>query len=351
MRFVSALSALAVAGAVQAQTFDPRLHKRVAGQPTEVMVLGTPHLSGLPETFTPAALEPLLDRLAAWQPTVITIEAISGEQCDALRRYPARYKDSVEAYCWDPSPAARATGLDVPAATAEAERLLAEWPARPSAAQRRRLAAVFLAAGNRASALVQWLRLPPAERRAGDGLDAALATLLERQRARRNEDDLIAAVLAARLGLERVFPADDHSSDAPVADQAVSGRAIEAAWDNPATASRRAEDEALGAGLGSGEGVLRLYRAYNAPGYPQRVFASDFGAALAEPSPQGFGRGYVAAWEVRNLRMAANVREAAATRPGGRVLAIVGASHRGYFEAYLSMMHDMRLVPAATLLR
>ena len=50
----------------------------------------------------------------------------------------------------------------------EAERLLADWPAEPTAAQRRHLAAVFLAGGEQASALVQWLRLPATERRAGD---------------------------------------------------------------------------------------------------------------------------------------------------------------------------------------
>ncbi len=36
-----------------------------AGRPN-VLVLGSPHLSSLPETFTPAMLEPLLQRLEAW---------------------------------------------------------------------------------------------------------------------------------------------------------------------------------------------------------------------------------------------------------------------------------------------
>lgn len=45
------------------------------------------------------------------------------------------------------------------------------WPKAP-ACQRRQLAAWMLAANERASAYTQWLQLPPAERRAGDGLDA-----------------------------------------------------------------------------------------------------------------------------------------------------------------------------------
>jgi hypothetical protein len=210
---------------------------------------------------------------------------------------------------------------------------------------------VFLAAGDQASALVQWLRLPPAERRAGDGLDAVLVARLETLRERRNETTLVAAPLAARLGLERVYPMDDHTSDAPIADEEAYGKAITTAWDNPATATRRAMEEAWKDRLGTGDGVLAMYRAYNAPGEARLAFDSDFGAALEEPSPQEFGRLYVGYWETRNLRMAANIRAMLAERPGIRALVIVGASHKGYLEAYLDQMHDVRLVDVETVLR
>ena len=45
--------------------------------------------------------------------------------------------------------------MDVPTANAEVERLLADRPTVPSAVERRRLAALLLAAGEPASALVQ----------------------------------------------------------------------------------------------------------------------------------------------------------------------------------------------------
>lgn len=149
-----AMAMLAAMTAAVAQAggagFDPRLLKDdVPGQPNQVMVLGTAHISGWPDGFDPALLTPLIDRLAAWKPTIIAVESLSGAQCDMLRRHPARYAASVDNYCWDPAPARAATGLDVPAANAEAEKLLAHWPAAPAPAQRRRLAALFLAAGNR----------------------------------------------------------------------------------------------------------------------------------------------------------------------------------------------------------
>lgn len=63
------------------------------------------------------------------------------------------------------------------------------------------------------------------------------------------------------------------------------------------------------------------------------------------------GRGYVGCWETRNLRMAANIRDVLAGQPGMRMLVVVGAAHKGYLEAYLHQMHDVRMVDTATVLR
>lgn len=332
--------------------FDPARFKGPQNGPrNRLMVLGSPHLSGLPATFQPADLALLIGRLRDWKPQAIAIEALSGAQCDFLRRHPARYADTVKDYCWDTAPATAATGLDVPAATAEAARLLAAWPAEPSAGQRRQLAAVFLAAGESVSGLVQWLRLPAGERHAGDGLDAALVDRLEALRLWRNESTLIAAPLAASLGLERVYAMDDHTADAPIGDEKAYATAIGRAWDNPATARRKAIDKTLEERRDTPAGVVAMYRAYNAPGVGKLTFDSDFGAALEESSPQKFGRLYLGYWETRNLRMASNIRDMLATTPGIRALVIVGASHKGYLEAYLHQMHDMDVVDTGPLLR
>lgn len=352
--FAAFFPAPAFAVAAPAAPFDPAAHKLQSGRINEVMVLGTPHLSQLPKSFDPAQLSALNARLLGWKPQAIAIEALSGLQCAYLRSYPQRYADTIKSYCWDPAPARAATGLDVVAATVQAQRLLAAWPAVPSAAQRRTLASLFLAGGERASALVQWLRLPEAERRVGDGLDVKLVAMLNDRLQRRGEDVLIAAVVAAKSGHEQVYAMDDHTADAPAdnaQDEKASGEAIMKAWDNPHTAQRKRISAELEAALATPAGVLAMYRAYNEPGQAGMVFRSDFGAALEEPSPQHFGRNYVAYWEVRNLRMASNIREVMMVRPGMRVLVVVGASHKAYLEAYLNQMHDVRIVGTDAFLR
>lgn len=334
-----------------AGVFDPSTLKGPQrGTQNEVMVLGTAHLSQLPKSFDPASLHGLLDRLAAWKPQIIAIESMSGANCAFIRQYPGRYDGTFERYCWDTAPARAATGLDVPAATAEAESMLAHWPANPSPAQRRKLASRFLAGGEPASALVQWLRLPQSERHAGDGLDAALVALLDNTGLRHKEDFLIAAPLAARLGLERVVPMDDQAENLPVDDDKAYDDAVGKAWNNPACAKRKPIYDALDAGVGSPEGVMALYRGLNDPSTARMAFDCDFGAALEEPSPKGYGRVYVGYWETRNLRMAANIREAIGTHPGSRTLVIVGASHKWYLQAYLNQMHDVRVVDTGSLL-
>jgi hypothetical protein len=354
--FASLLVASAFQGQVSAAeppaaAFSPGAYKLQRGQPNELVVLGTPHLSQLPKTFDPANLSELLDRLASWKPQAIAIEALSGMQCASLRSYPERYADTIKSYCWDPAPAKAATGLDVPAATAEVERLLGAWPASPTPAQRRKLASLFLAGGERASATVQWLRLPTSERRAGDGVTASLVEILNALPSKRNEDYLLAVPLAVRSGHERVYPMDDHTADAPVADEKAYGEAIMKAWDNPDTAERKRVGDELESRANTPGGVLAMYRAYNAAGVAEQTFRSDFGPALEEPSPQHFGRGYVAYWETRNLRMASNIREVMSSRTGMRTLVIAGASHKAYLEAYLRQMHDTQVIGADQLLR
>lgn len=350
------LLSMTLCGSAAAQAWQPDFNASAfkgpaSGPANEVLVLGSPHLSQLPKTFQAASLTLLNERLAAWKPQAIAIEAVSGPQCDFMRRYPARYKDSIGAYCRDTAPARLATGLDVAAATEAAEALLAAWPASPTPAQRRRLAALFFAGGEEASALVQWLRLPEAERRAGDGLDAALVGVLVKLETRTDESLTIGARLAARLGHERLYAMDDHTADSATGDQKAFGDALMKAWDNPATKQRTAVDKAQEGLLASAEGVLAMYRADNAPGHADLIYRSDFGAALNEPSAQRFGRQYVGYWETRNLRMAANIRDVLGMRPGQRMLVIVGASHKGYLESYLHQMHDVRIVDAASVLK
>jgi hypothetical protein len=342
--------AIAWSSAASAQVDLSVLDEGMKGPRAQVLVLGTMHLSGFPESFKPESLEPVLARLAAFEPDVITIEGISGEGCDLMARHPAVYGADAMAYCRHTDEAKRATGLDVPAAIAKVKATLADWPAEPTPAQRRQLAALFLAANERASALVQWLRLPVAQRRVGDGLDAPLVALLEDLRTRRNENYLVAAPLAARLGLERVFAVDDHTGDnIAIDDEDAFEKAVRGAWDSAKVQARPLRERE--AALSKGGDMLAAYRHANRLDTLRTAVAVDFGAAMRDPSPRHYGQRYVAGWEARNLRMVANIRAAFRDQPGARVLVIVGSSHKPWFDNLLGTLLGVDLVDAEKVLQ
>jgi hypothetical protein len=323
-----------------------------AGPPTQVLNLGSPHLSQLEKPVTVEMLSPLLDRLAAYKPDIITYEGLSGEQCDQVGRYQARYPKIYDNYCDSTADAEAATGFRVSAAMDEVEKALAEWPTKPTAKDRRHLAAMFLAAGDRPSAQVQWLQLPMSERRLGDGIDAALLAILARKSAKPNETFDVAAALAARLGLNRIYAVDDHTADSiqgPAGagfDDAIQ-RIWQAASANTNVVEFRAQEEKM---LREGD-LLGFYRLINEPATQRLLIEVDFGAALQQQTTELYGRQYVAWYETRNLRMVANIRAAFGNKPGARVLNIVGASHKAYYDAYLDMMHEVKMVDAKTFLQ
>lgn len=330
----------------QAQSGLSTLDEAMPGPRTQVLVLGTVHLAQGEAAFDPATLDGLLRRLAAFRPDIVTIEALPGETCDLMVRHPSVYDpEGGPSYCPDTAAAQAATGLDVPAAIASVNAQLEAWSAAPSPAQRRHLAATFLASGDPTSALVQWLHLPEAERVEGDGLDAELVALLRKRAASANENAQVGAALAVRLGLQRVFPVDDHTGDnLRIDDMAGFERAIRAAW--AAAPAECAAARELEKTLRAAPDLLPLYRRTNSRAYQRLAATCDFGQALRDTSPQRFGRRYVAGWDLRNLRMVANIGATFRDRPDARVLSIVGASHKPWFDHWLAQLQGVAVVDA-----
>jgi hypothetical protein len=332
--------------------FDPRdWHGAQVGASTRMLTLGSFHLGQAPVDVNEAMMGALLDKLAAYRPDIITVEQVSGEQCDHLQRYVGVYPDSFDTWCRDAAIAQKAVGTDGPAAAAAVRKTLAAWPAQPTAAQRRRLASLFLAAGEWPSAVVQWRRLPVEDQHVGDGVTADTVSFLERKGAKPNETYDIAVALAVRLGLERIHQVDDHTSDGALADEDdAAGDVVGAAW-KVAPAKAVAQEAAMEAKLKTPGDVLQLYRLMNRPERQREVIKADFRANLTYPSPKLYGRHYVSAWQVRNLRMVSNILSVAALHPGARVLNVVGATHKAYYDAYLNMIPDVELVDAEQVLK
>lgn len=340
---VAALPFACATLAAQAAPELTALDKGMQYPRAQVLVLGTMHLRNLPSQLDPAALEPLLRKLAAFKPEVITIEQQSGEECDLARRFKQRYEGGFN--CANTDAARAATGLDIPAAVEAADTVLKTWPLQPTAAQRRHLAALFMAAADEPSAVVQWLQLPADERHAGDGLDDALTQRLDKQLQSQDECLLIAARLAARLGLARVHAVDNHTGDAvqtPPADEKRFWAAVQAAW--AAGYPELKVHEATSKTLAGAKDLLPLYRYLNDPANLGIDGWCGVAPSMQHRTPERYPEMWVAGWEIRNLRMVANIRETFRERPGARVLTVVGAGHKPWFDRGLAQLQGVSVV-------
>jgi len=333
--------------AARAQGVLSTLDRDMVGPRSQVLVLGTTHLSRMPKSFDPAALNGVLDRLAAFKPDIITVEDEPSDDCDLAARQPVRFGAD---YCASTDAAKAATGLDLTAAITEVRKTLKIWPAQPTPAQRRRLAAVYLAANETASAYTQWLQLSKEERRPADTLDAALVSKLQGMSTANNESFQLAAVLAARLGLQRVHAVDNHTGDLiEVADSKAFGRAVEGAWAAGSAPAKVYQEQQRALMLASD--LLPLYREVNDPASLAVDADANVRSALRGQSPENYPQMWVAGWEIRNLRMVANIRETFRERPGARVLVIVGAAHKSWFDAWLGQLQGVDIVSAPEMLR
>src|SRR5262249_14925351 len=161
----------------------------------------------------------------------------------------------------------------------------------------------------------------------------------------RNENYLIASRLGARLGLQRIYPMDDQSDDVGPEYAGDFAADMNAFTDEPWMAQLMADPSftplcEAPSHLTSADQALATYRMLNGARAGRDDADGQWLNMINRASPHGAGRVRVAAWETRNLRMAANIREVAAQFPGGRVLVIVGSAHKPWLDAYLSMMSD-----------
>lgn len=339
-----------------AQAFNPGDYRREVDNLTQVMVLGTAHLSNAPDSWDPMVLDLLIDRLASFRPDVIAIENLPGPTISKLWTYRGIYPEAAATFAGWTLQMSVAAGLsldmDMPQAEAELRRVIGKIGDNPAPAERRRLVALFAAAGDPYSSLVQWWHLPPAERVAGDGVSRRLATMLGEIEHHHDEGVLLAARLAVRRELQRVYLIDSQEDDVLTPEEselffkkAFPGLAERYNAD-PASKQRGKIEDMI-----TRESTLRAYRNLNDTKIERRLSEIEWLGAIKDKTEEEVGRKRVAAWEARNLRMAANIREASARAPGGRVLVIVGATHKIWLEAYLGMMSDIVVVPTDTILK
>lgn len=348
------------AGLLALQTATPLLEapvaprdevQRIDGAPTEIAVLGTPHLSGI-DSFDPAWAEGVVSRLADWQPDLVLIEQLPAPEIEMMQADPG-YSEVIAQFAAQTIRTSDEALASLGLTRAEARLALeTPLPVDSTAAQRRERAALFLANMEPTSALIHWQALPAAEQRVGDSMTLALVEQMESEAARINETTLFAAAIARETGLARIHPFDSHAEKrAFLSDVGAIMEAFQASsvmqdiMQGEDASDLRASTE----GIDSADALLSVLRRVNGPDI-QRLDIAVQWASFAGADMDGLGRQRLAYWESRNLRMASHIREITARYPGGRILVIVGSAHKPYLDDLLNRSMDVALVDTVSLL-
>ena len=89
--------------------------------------------------------------------------------------------------------------------------------------------------------------------------------------------------------------------------------------------------------------IVGLYRYLNTNDFVKKD-QFQWQAILNIKTPDNSQAARMAMWELRNTNIAANIIRLASLHPNGKILVIIGASHKAYLDDYLSRMSSIELI-------
>jgi hypothetical protein len=319
---------------------------------SEVLVLGTSHLSGSADRLRPGYLESLLDVLQRFAPTRIAVELLTADEIALLVEREAH--DSAAAQVIDMFARATVTsgrrvqevlGIDRVGAERRASTILERADGARTPDERLAAVGYLVAAYEPASAALQWSYLSD-DVRGRSAVPADIQELLARRLQSANEVYTLAVPLAQRLGLERIYTIDSQYEG--IRTLSAPADALRQLYTDPGRgelrdhAAAQYADSVKEAAFAAGD-LLPLYRHANSAAY-QAGDVAQWNWLFQLRNAGGMDRFRYAMWELRNLRQATNIVDVAASGRPERLLVIVGSSHKAYLDKLLATQLSVRLV-------
>lgn len=322
---------------------------------TQVLVLATPHLRELGKDLNRKAVYPLMARLQSFAPDAVGVESLPPSVIRSMKAQgdsfaPVLNRFAGDALQWGKR-ARKILALPYKELMSETSALLAAGADRPD--DRRALALRLLALGNVPSAVLQWAYLDAGRRGGGNDVPPEIADFLTEKLGSSNEIYALAVPLAKRLGHNRLASIDDHSDKnafLPIADELNTELQKHPLLAEVQSAQLYKDARDILLRSNRNENLVPAYRFYNSADYGRKDVRTQWDLFLRTRLKSGLDRTRLALWDVRNFLIAAHVRRLTAEHPGGRILIIIGASHKPFLEAFLSQAMDIRIVPAEEVL-
>ncbi len=313
---------------------------------TQMLVLGSTHLHGIRDKFSPTLLDNLIKSLKRFKPDLICVETLSGEVIERMQRGGDEdtAKQFASVHIRFAKKAQKLVGLSRVEAEQRSRKLLSQ---KLTMQKRLELILLFLAAYDSNSAALQWSYLPPKIRETATKIPKDIRTFLDKDLTEPNEAISIGVRLARELGLQMLAAIDDHPYSSAYADNPkeyvnVLKKGFGQSNDKN-KAFLKTFEQGLEKAVGQGD-LLPYYRYLNSPKVCRMLEDANSLPFLHMNHPDGLDRAWIAGWETRNLMMTAYIRRASALYGGKKILVIVGCSHKPLFDRYLKQLADVQVV-------
>lgn len=315
---------------------------------TQVMVLGSAHLKTIDTPIAPKSLSPVLQVLERYGPTAIAVEALRPVDILFMIQAASDYRPVLKQFVGSTlMTLAEAEQTALKLNPYEAISLLRPLLKNDIATVSERVTVIRMAiAGyNLPTALLHWQYLNDAQ--ATGLLPESLSQYLSEKAGQNNETILVAAELARTLGLKQLYPIDDHRDkdlypevvselmDSYQNSQAAQGFANSEYVNKP----ERLKAQAVESG-----NWLPLFQWMNSDTYNEQVLSQEWSLFVDKDLAPAAAMARMTLWEIRNLNMASNINRVIAEHIGGKVMVVVGGSHKVFLEQYLANMIGVELV-------
>jgi hypothetical protein len=320
-----------------------------------VTIVGSAHLHQLPTRPTAEQVAPAVDALAAFEPTQVCVETMSGERVETLAANPERFggllQSLARAAVQVGQTQQRSLGVRPGDARERAQGLLVRWDDLASE-DRARLIALQLAGFEFASAVLNWSYLDDRERESAAAvLGRESVEELGRALSNGSEAYALAVPLGRKFGLHELCGADALEDESRgIASARAYGSSV--IFAQPAFRSRVEQlvREMANAWRPDGgpHALVDLLRYYNGDAFADLDRKLEWETMHEFDNDGGAMTRRLMFWHARTAEISAELFRALARGPRERVLFIVGASHRPFAESLLRSQPWVEVVPVAS---
>lgn len=319
---------------------------------TKVMILGVPPLNILGKDFSPVLLDSVILNLKKYNPQLICIDEISSSEIQIFLNTDEYHKNLAYSIAGKEIEIAEKLAGKIKSEFREVRARLdsilnsKETISELSLSEKEELIRDFLVSFDAYSAALIWSYLKNDEKNKTK-LELTVKSFLDSLLRSNDENSSVGLRLAKELKLKKLYRINDYS-DKYYLDKISEPLYQEMLLSEVYRNSRKdildlETDKKLKQAM-SEKNLLPFFKHINSKEYALRSVDKNWGLYYRMFLESGLDRTRASLWEMKCLRIAANIREVSALNPGKNILVIIDVSAKPFLEEYLLSAADIKIL-------